>query len=135
MPRRLMLHAQVASATLAALLALASTATAARGQAPVDRRLPADRDVSLRIYNLAGSVRVIGWDRDSVAVTGTLGAGARLMMGGTRQAIKLAPEHPGADDAPSSTLEIRVSVRVMQPRRPMSDTPCSKILARISSPS
>lgn len=94
---------------LATLLLLAGAATAAGAQVPVDRRLPADRDVALRIFNLAGSVRVIGWDRDSVAVTGTVGKGVRLVMGGTRGAIKLSPDHQGEDDAgPPADLEVRV---------------------------
>jgi hypothetical protein len=108
MPRRPCTLARAAGVALAVALSLGAASTAATAQARVDRRLPADRDVSLRVFNLAGSVRVIGWDRDSVAVTGTVGPGATLMMGGTRQAMKLAPEHPVREDAPPSALEIRV---------------------------
>ena len=39
-----------------ALAALLLAAAPARAQERVDRRLAADRDLSLRIYNLAGSV-------------------------------------------------------------------------------
>ena len=51
------------------LAALLATAASADAQARVDRRMGTERDVSLRIFNLAGSVRIIGWDHDSVAVT------------------------------------------------------------------
>ena len=90
----------------AAWCGMAATAGA---QERLDRRLPADRDLSLRIFNLTGAVRVIGWDRDSVAVTGTLGKGLRFAMGGTRSAMKLGPDrqdeqHPG----PPTILEVRV---------------------------
>ena len=94
---------------LSMLALLPALATAAGAQAPVERRVLAERDVSLRIFNLAGSVRLIGWDRDSVVVTGTLGKGARLSMGGTPSAMKLGLE--GADDpelAPPAVLEVRV---------------------------
>lgn len=94
---------------LPAAVLFAAAPLALHAQATIDRRLPAERDVALRVFNLTGSVRVIGWDRDSVAVTGTLGRGVRLVMGGTRRAIKLSPD--GTDDpelAPPSVLEVRV---------------------------
>ena len=34
------------------------------------------RDGRVHIENMAGTIRVIGWARDEVAVTGTLGSGA-----------------------------------------------------------
>jgi hypothetical protein len=40
-------------------------------------RATAPEGVSLRIMNLEGSIRVTGWDRDSIAVSGTLAGGAR----------------------------------------------------------
>ena len=95
--------------TLAALAALAGALAApAAAQEKVDRRLPADRDVSLRIFNHAGSVRVVGWDRDSVAVTGTAAKGQRVMMGGTRQSMKLSPDGGGIDGTAPATLEVHV---------------------------
>ena len=94
------------SLTLLAALAVTLAAPAA-AQEKVDRRLAADRDVSLRIFNHAGSVRVVGWDRDSVAVTGTAAKGQRVMMGGTRQAMKLTPDG-GINGTAPATLEVHV---------------------------
>jgi len=91
---------------LVVLFAASPLAAPLHAQEKVDRRLPADRDVSLRIFNPAGSVRVVGWDHDSVALTGTTGKGQRVMMGGSRQAMKLSPDG-GIEGAPAM-LEVRV---------------------------
>jgi DUF4097 and DUF4098 domain-containing protein YvlB len=40
---------------------------------PINERRPAFPDGVVEIENLAGSVRIIGWDRDEVQVTGELG--------------------------------------------------------------
>lgn len=57
----------------------------------INDRVPANPDVMIRIHNMVGSVQVRAWDRDSIAVTGTVtettvdrftvhsaGAGAKL---------------------------------------------------------
>jgi DUF4097 and DUF4098 domain-containing protein YvlB len=49
------------------------TATSAWAEQTVDRTLPADPTATVHIENLAGSVEIIGWDRNEVHVTGTLG--------------------------------------------------------------
>ena len=65
---------------------------------------------SLRIYNIAGSVRVIGWDHDSVSVVGNVGDPAgRFFMGGSPSALKLGVELPeDRADPDASNLEVRV---------------------------
>ena len=97
----------------------ALAAEAAQAQKSVERRHPLDPDGSVRIYNLAGSVRVVGWRRDSVAVTGTVGAGERLMTGGGRAGLKVVvepaePSSPGtaARDAVAHGAELVVRVPV-----------------------
>jgi putative adhesin len=65
MPRARLLRAAV-PAVLAAVLAAAPLAA----QTPIrSARATAPGGVSLRIQNLEGSVRVVGWDQDSIAVT------------------------------------------------------------------
>jgi len=54
-------------ATLAALLTLPAMAE------DIDKTIDAADDGHVHISNISGSVTVTGWDRDSVAVTGTLG--------------------------------------------------------------
>ena len=103
------------------VLALLLTATGGVGVADasarqaradsVHRGMAVDGDVSIRVFNLAGTIRVTGWDRDSIAVTASVPAGGgRFFMGGGRRGVKLGIETPGenvAETAPS-TLDVRV---------------------------
>lgn len=62
-------------AAAAALAALSAAAVPLLAQTPIATgRRTAAEGVSLRILNLEGSVRVTGWDRDSIDVTGRLDA-------------------------------------------------------------
>lgn len=89
-------------------MAASLLAPAAAAQQAV-RGWPAAPDAAVRVFNLAGSTRVVGWDHDSVMVTGTVAAGGRLYGGGGRAAVKLGvePSRPGGD-APAGVLEVRV---------------------------
>jgi hypothetical protein len=89
-------------------VAFLTLAPGARAQ-QMERGWPASRGVAVRVLNLAGTTRVVGWDRDSVAVTASVASGGNLYGGGTRAAIKLGvePSEPGGE-APSATLEVRV---------------------------
>src|SRR5690606_36017566 len=53
-------------------IGLLLVAAPAAAQRKVAERLPAAPDGYVRVHNIAGSVKLIGWDRDSVAVTGTV---------------------------------------------------------------
>lgn len=64
----------LALATLAAL----GLPALAGAQQHVDRRRPATPDASVRIFGSFASLRIVGWARDSVAVVGTVPAGARF---------------------------------------------------------
>ena len=59
------------------LLALAAPPTGA--QEKLDRRLPATSTGTVQVRNLAGSVRIVGWDRNEVQVQGTLGQGTERL--------------------------------------------------------
>jgi hypothetical protein len=77
-------------------------------QAPV-RRLAVDPDASIRILNLTGSIRVIGWDEDSLAVTGTPPrGGGMLLVGGSARGVKVVVEAETTTDLPGTNLEIHV---------------------------
>ncbi len=55
----------------------------ASAQQRLDQRRPARADGTVEINNMNGSIRVIGWDKNEVAVTGTLGEGEwRLELSG-----------------------------------------------------
>jgi hypothetical protein len=63
----------------------------------VDQKRPAAPDAVVDIENMAGSVKVTGWDRPEVHVKGTLDPDATLDLGGTEERIRVeieADRHP-----------------------------------------
>lgn len=80
----------------------------ANAQGNTIRGLPLNSDGSIRIYNLVGSVRITAWNRDSVAVRGTLGKGNTLHMGGARTGMKMFVE--GIDERNPQPAHIEISV-------------------------
>jgi hypothetical protein len=96
-----------------ALAALCAPA-AGYGQFQVDRRIAIAHDASIRVLNLVGSIRVVGWDRDSLAVSGKLPpyAGKLFYFGGSGRAAKLGVDAPdGAEPAAGSSLVVYVPQR------------------------
>jgi hypothetical protein len=61
-------NAAIAASVMAGLM----PGTVAAQQRSIDERLPAVADGHVRIQNMAGTVKIVGWQRDSVAVTGTV---------------------------------------------------------------
>lgn len=89
---------------LVAAVGAARSASAQR----VDRRLAIDPHASIRIFNLTGSTRVTGWDRDSIAVTGNVPRGAgTFFIGGAGAGAKLGVSSDSLD-APGATLDVFV---------------------------
>ncbi|MGH7645222.1 MAG: hypothetical protein ACREMR_06510, partial [Gemmatimonadales bacterium] len=98
---------------LACLPLIATTATAA-AQQRVDRGWPLAGDhVRLWIPVARGAITISGWDRDSVAVTGSLTAGTGMLDGaGNGQVVKLGLQSPaGAVPAGGAELQVRVPHR------------------------
>lgn len=82
-------------------------------QQKIERRIPIAPDASIRIHNMAGSVRVSGWDKDSIAVSGTLAPGSgQFFLGGAGRAAKLGVDPPMGKGA-TAPAHLEVSV----PRR------------------
>lgn len=96
-------------------IARLSLATLGLGLAPapllaqqsIDRGFPLSAKGSVKIYNYAGSLRIIGWDRDSVAVSGTAEPAARIFGGGGPDGIKLGVDGSGPG-TPRADLVVRV---------------------------
>jgi hypothetical protein len=86
---------------------------ASNAQAPAHYGRAIAPDAAVRIFNLAGTVRVTGWDRDSIDVSAIVPkGGGRLMFGGGSMGVKLGIDPPGAEiNYPGSLLEVRVSRR------------------------
>src|ERR1700736_4960161 len=74
----------------------------------VDKRQPAASDGLVEIENPAGSVRVIGWSKAEVAVTGNLGRGAHLTFNGVPRRTHVEVEVEGNPHATSSDIEVHV---------------------------
>ena len=97
------------------LLLLLTAPLPLAAQESVERGLPASATVSIRAYNLAGSIRVIGWSRDSVHVNASLASGSRLYFGGSRTALKLGVEAaalPGTTPPSELVLKVPAGARV-----------------------
>jgi DUF4097 and DUF4098 domain-containing protein YvlB len=91
-------------------LAMSMVALSVLAQEKVDQRRPAAKDGVVEVSNVAGVVKVTGWDREEVAVTGTLGKGTeRLEFAGSggRTRIKVVLPH-FSHHVDGSDLEIQV---------------------------
>jgi DUF4097 and DUF4098 domain-containing protein YvlB len=64
---------------LAAVAALCTVASPAWAGTPINQRAAADPSGAVEISNVAGKVRVTGWDRNEVEVTGELGEGTERL--------------------------------------------------------
>ncbi len=64
-------------------------------QETIDETRQVNRDCSVSIDNISGSVTVTGWDRNEVHVTGTLGEGVeRLEIEGDKNRLEIRVKHP-----------------------------------------
>jgi hypothetical protein len=95
---------------LALLLAgIAWLAGCAEREERVNRVLATTPNGAVRIFMLSGSVRVVGWDRDSVEVTGTVGPGLHWGVGGAPGAVKIGTYDMGDENSQAlSRLTVRV---------------------------
>lgn len=80
---------------LAALLAALTTMPAAaqtQGLEKIDRRIWVAPDGYIRLFDMAGSIRVVGWDRDTLAITGTmtLSGDAEFVVSPGKQGAKVS---------------------------------------------
>ncbi len=92
---------------LALLVTLAPAVVAA--QQPIAEARSADPGGTVKISVPSGTVRVTGWDRDSVELGGTIGGGQRLEFGiqGRETRIRIVPV-PDAREGGASALRVRV---------------------------
>jgi len=98
-----------APAVLAAVLAAGS----ACAQERIDQRRPTGATGVVEIHNTAGTVRVVGWNRNEVAVTGTLGRGAErldLRSEGDRVVVRVILPRQSRN-VRGSDIEVRVPSR------------------------
>lgn len=92
-------------------LGLSAIAQPCESQVKTERGLHLDADGAVRISNLVGSVRVIGWNRDSVALRGSVAKGDKLFMGGGPRGMKMFIEPLNERNPQPSSLEVFVPAR------------------------
>jgi len=80
-----------------------SVADSALAQTSVERRVALNPGAAIKGFVPAGTVRVIGWDRDSLVITGSVAASERFYFGGGRAGVKFGVEarSAGAESQPS----------------------------------
>lgn len=98
---------------VAALALTAFAAVAFAGDRDIDETHDVNRDAVVSIDNLAGSITIVGWDRDKVEIKGTLDRKAdRLQVEGNRDELEVKVKYPKKKKNLSirkgSVLEIRV---------------------------
>jgi DUF4097 and DUF4098 domain-containing protein YvlB len=95
----------------AALILMAALAAPSwlAAQTPMDERRPAEANGVVEIENLAGSVKVVGWNEAAVQVRGTLAANTELEFesSGKRTSIEVEVDDHNPMEA-ASDLEIHV---------------------------
>lgn len=77
-----------------ALALLAVAANSVPAQEKIQRAAPLNADGAVRIFNDAGTIHLIGWEKDSLVISGTLARGAQLIGGGGYEGAKFFVEGP-----------------------------------------
>ena len=103
---------------LAAFLGLVAGPPSLDAQIRVDHRRAVTPTASLRIMGGFAELHIVGWERDSVAVTGTIPKGARLEgnFGGTTHdapatGMKIFLELPDETQSSQAKIEMRIPAR------------------------
>ncbi len=93
-----------------AMLSVTGLPRAVSAQRMLDERHAAPPRGAIRIHLYAGSLRVTGWDRDSIVVTGTAHerGSDRFYIGVGANGSKLGLWPQGSDSLPPSQLAVRV---------------------------
>ncbi|PYQ12309.1 MAG: hypothetical protein DMF80_19450 [Acidobacteria bacterium] len=91
-----------------ALAAAALPGRPALAQQAVDQRRTAASDGLVEIENPAGSIRVLGWSKAEVGVTGTLGRRASLNLNGGGRRTHVEVEVAGNPHGARSEIEVHV---------------------------
>ena len=111
--RRITLQAVVGATLLAAF------ATSSLAQQRVSRRIAIAPNVSVKVWISGGSIRLVGWDKDSLVVEGTVGMGDGFFFGGQGSSAKFGVDDPTGGSKLAQPVDLvayvprggRVSVR------------------------
>ncbi|QBH00539.1 DUF4097 family beta strand repeat-containing protein [Xanthomonas oryzae] len=97
------------SAHRSLLLLAAFCAVPAAAQTAIKQSHPLARGGRVELENIAGSIRVRGWGRDEVALTGSLGEGQRLQVDESANRLQCEVIYPrNSRNSKGAELELRV---------------------------
>lgn len=98
---------------LTAVALLVVTALPASAQRSIAERFAAAPDGFVRIQNIAGSIKLIGWNRDSIAITGKVNdtPAERFEVHRGEDGVKLGLWDTSVERAEPSDIEVRVPAR------------------------
>ncbi len=96
------------SLPLTALLFATALAGPVAAQTAVNESRPLSAGGRVEIDNVAGQVRVTGWDRNEVSLTGELGEGQRLDVQSSANRVQLRVAYPQSRRSDGARLELRV---------------------------
>jgi hypothetical protein len=97
-----------------ALLSASAFRLSAQRQLPFSAPLNPDGAVRIMSLTDAGSIRVIGWDKDSVVITGSVARGSQFYAGGGRTGVKMFVEAEKGSNpklAGASDIVVRLPAR------------------------
>ncbi len=98
--------------TLAVVAVSTTFASSLQAQRKVSAGYATTPDVSVRLFAAVGSVHVIGWDRDSVEVTGSVAAGSKVALNapqsGAAKGLKMFIEAPTEQAGREGALTMHV---------------------------
>lgn len=95
--------------SLLSLVVLGSACATAQAQSSVNERHPLASGGRVELENIAGQVRVRGWDRDEVSLTGQLGEGQQLDVQNSANRVQLKVIYPqNSRNSGGAVLELRV---------------------------
>jgi hypothetical protein len=104
-------RAAVAALSLAVVWGTNAPPAEAGTQQAIDETRAATRDGTVKVTNAAGAVRIRGWNRDSIAVTGRLGSGSEgldFSVTGRETRIRVVLPRGASEELQGTELVIRV---------------------------
>lgn len=103
----------IATAVMALALGAGAVTSAGAQQRKVNERFAAPADGFVRIYNIIGSVKVMGWSKDSIAVIGSayIGPNEGFIMHRSTDGTKLGVWDESLDETKPTMLEVYVPMK------------------------
>lgn len=97
---------------MSAIVCALASSRSVHAQKAINRGWALNPDGAVKIFGDAGSIRVIGWDRDSVSLTGTISSNGTLFGGGSPEGVKMGVETRGPIKPSDLVVHVPARARV-----------------------